>query len=1009
MRGTKTMYRRTAKIRELKRATTRNGRFLLLSTVFSLSFIAALLGTAFAFFSDSSGSFATATSGNLHIGATLKINDTPGSLIHSPEITTSDASDPRCDNMNCYGQNQGSTGLRIQPNTIQSFSYTLANTGTTNYTNYTGDRIAAWIESEYMPPEDPTTPFVSLLPNGDGIVFDGTNYIDTGIMTSNNLTVQVDAQQDCGGLLNLGAANYLVGANANNNSNYYIYSTTTGLSCLLSAQTWHAGLGTQTLNSSVSLNLLTSGDPATFMLTTNPVGGQLIINNQSAASTTGTLITTPESIYLGARNNNGIANGNFSGTISALVAASSTTGELLANYQPAARCNPSSSTMVFGFWDTVSQTFITQTAGNAFSQSVSTPYAQACANIVYTEPVAPIPNPMQILLYPASISDSTIDTELSAMLAGSTTTSPSAIASLNGSSCTSSFPGTDAGISPVCMTDVLTAARTGTDDTLGKQTAIKASQTYNYKFVVYLPSNTPPSYENIIINFGVSSGARGDVALNWREQIHPYISAMTTGGSNPDLSVIGNTQPFLDQVANDSASKQNYLQSIIAGTDKKLGTCSFTVGSPCEMSIANDGGFDPSKVGTYNVVYSAINNYGNAVTLVVPIEVWNFKRIANGMYHGIALGTNGSVWTWGYNIDGQRGQGNTTSAASLPAVTRIDQGHLGGLPAIDIAGSYNSSCAINSAGTAYCWGNYLDGALGNGGETGDGTAPSSVIMPDGVTFSQIDGSTGSDASYDVQFAAIGSDGNVYTWGSGTSYRTGTGSTADTLVPTRITNSTGTPFVQVDVGATGGAAVTSAGQVYVWGMNNQGQMAYGNTTATNATTSLPHPVSGLSNVKQVSYGGYASNGFVMALKTDGTVWNWGWGVYGLLGNNSTATQPTPVQATVTNVRDIEAGADRGMYVVGNDIWGAGYNDNNETFTQDISPRTTPTLSTMANIAGNVGMITEGYNNAWVLSKDGKKVWGIGYSTLSGQEFGNPDRYTSSFDEAIPWAFEPEPVP
>ena len=56
------------------------------------------------------------------------------------------------------------------------------------------------------------------------------------------------------------------------------------------------------------------------------------------------------------------------------------------------------------------------------------------------------------------------------------------------------------------------------------------------------------------------------------------------------------------------------------------------------------------------------------------------------------------------------------------------------------------------------------------------------------------------------------------------------------------------------------------------------------------------VSGLTDVKQISTGHYHS----MALKTNGTVWSWGWNHFGQLGDGTTTSRRVPVQ-----VRDLTA--------------------------------------------------------------------------------------------------------
>jgi alpha-tubulin suppressor-like RCC1 family protein len=52
------------------------------------------------------------------------------------------------------------------------------------------------------------------------------------------------------------------------------------------------------------------------------------------------------------------------------------------------------------------------------------------------------------------------------------------------------------------------------------------------------------------------------------------------------------------------------------------------------------------------------------------------------------------------------------------------------------------------------------------------------------------------------------------------------------------------------------------------------------------------VTGLTGVTAISVGGFHS----YALKNDGTVWAWGWNLYGMLGNGTTTDSYTPVQVS-----------------------------------------------------------------------------------------------------------------
>ena len=405
------------------------------------------------------------------------------------------------------------------------------------------------------------------------------------------------------------------------------------------------------------------------------------------------------------------------------------------------------------------------------------------------------------------------------------------------------------------------------------------------------------------------------------------------------------------------------------------------------------------EYGDYTITYRATNSQGLlSLPLIINIEIWQFINIQNGTFHGIALTSHGQAWSWGWNSDGQRGIGAPYSnMQNHRAPTLIPQSDFGGLPVTDVAAAHHTSCAINIAGAAYCWG------LGSSGERGDGTtigialSPVAVIMPQGITFQQISGPKGTNTS--GSFGALGSDGNVYTWGSGAGRGLGTGNSYSHTTPVRITN-TG-DIVYVWQGNHGGAAVTDTGQVYVWGRNNRGQLGRGDT-AENDANSLPGLVPGLSGVSRVSYGGYGGNGgHVLALKTNGEVWGWGW-AYGVNGQNNNQTTPLQV-ANISNARFVNAGADFSHFVVGNDVYGIGYSDAGEIFGGNNTSKATPTISPMENIAGNVGTTTGGYNNAYIMDKNGVTLWGVGYSDAAGQQFGSTEVQNSSVSVAIPWTF------
>ena len=448
-----------------------------------------------------------------------------------------------------------------------------------------------------------------------------------------------------------------------------------------------------------------------------------------------------------------------------------------------------------------------------------------------------------------------------------------------------------------------------------------------------------------------------------------------------------NKEPFIDQIANNSIAKNNYLLALVKAIDYQGNDISSSI------TVINDGGFDPSSVGNYTVSYEVTDSNTNTTTLNLTIDIWNFVKIVNGEDFSLALGSNGSVWTWGYNPYGQRGLGNTTTAANYRAPTIIPQSHFGNLPVIDIAAGYTSGFALNSAGQTYSWGNGASYQLGNGA-TGNKTRPSPVKQPTGVKFTQI-------SCFYQTGAGLGRDGNIYTWGYSGYGATGSGNTNDKANVSAITSSGN--FKYISQGTYGGAAVNNSGQVYTWGSNIEGIIGIGSTGGYNYKPTL---VPNLNNIKEISYG----TRHILALANNGNVYVWGDNGSGRLGLGNTTTRSSPVlNPNLSNVIQVNAGYDFSQFRVGNNIYSCGYADYGELFGGNTTIRTSPTISNLANVQNNVGYITGRLSNAFILSANGKTVYGIGNCTAAGQQFGSTATQATSTAAVVPWTFTPPAAP
>jgi alpha-tubulin suppressor-like RCC1 family protein len=277
---------------------------------------------------------------------------------------------------------------------------------------------------------------------------------------------------------------------------------------------------------------------------------------------------------------------------------------------------------------------------------------------------------------------------------------------------------------------------------------------------------------------------------------------------------------------------------------------------------------------------------GNGTTTdsSIPVQVSslsNVTAIVAGGFHSMALKSDGTMWAWGYNANGEVGNGTTTDA-----LTPVQA--LSGVSSIG-AGFYHS-LAVKTDGTAWSWGYGYSGQLCNGssGSSAPTSTPTQFL-------------TGAKAAGggDEISAVLMADGTVRTCGSGEFGELGNGASGSgnrSSTPVQVSNLSG--VTAIAVGPVFGLALKSDGTVWGWGDNYGGGVGNG-TTGVQAT---PAQTSGLSNITAIAAG--MGGGISMALKSDGTVYTWG---NGPLGNGTTDSSTTPVQVSgLTGVVAIGAG-------------------------------------------------------------------------------------------------------
>lgn len=273
---------------------------------------------------------------------------------------------------------------------------------------------------------------------------------------------------------------------------------------------------------------------------------------------------------------------------------------------------------------------------------------------------------------------------------------------------------------------------------------------------------------------------------------------------------------------------------------------------------------------------------GGVVPTSSPVAILGSLRFSE-MYGEDAtmfgLTPNGTAFAWGINANGQIGNGGVTPQSSPIAV-------LGGFKfaklSVASGASTNSMVlGLTTAGAAVAWGINTNGNLG----VNDVTARSSPVAVLGShTFADIQAS-GSDTA--GRYWAIGLDtaGAAWCWGANTKSVLGDGTQTSRSSPVAVLG--GLTFTRIFASPKGETAygLTSAGALYAWGENSQGQIGDGTTIDKSSPVAV---LGGLTFVKVIVY-----RKSVWAITADGTAYSWGANANGQIGDATVIAKSSPV--------------------------------------------------------------------------------------------------------------------
>ena len=270
---------------------------------------------------------------------------------------------------------------------------------------------------------------------------------------------------------------------------------------------------------------------------------------------------------------------------------------------------------------------------------------------------------------------------------------------------------------------------------------------------------------------------------------------------------------------------------------------------------------------------------GNTTNYSSPKQIGSltdWATLANDRSGVSAIKTDGTLWSWGQNNYGQLGQNSTAHKSSPVQVGALTNW-------LKISASNYTVGAIKTDGTMWTWGRNPYGGLGLG-TSGAYTNKSSPTQVGSL-------STWADISTGYNSIAIKTDGTIWTWGRNAYGALGLGNTSDYSSPKQVGALTN--WSKISAGAGWCAAIKTDGTLWTWGQGQSGKLGLGNTT----NYSSPMQVGALTNWSSV----YASQQSITSgIKTDGTLWTWGFNISGRLGLGDTIDRSSPTQlGSLTN--------------------------------------------------------------------------------------------------------------
>ncbi|MCL2862076.1 MAG: hypothetical protein FWE22_06670 [Firmicutes bacterium] len=354
---------------------------------------------------------------------------------------------------------------------------------------------------------------------------------------------------------------------------------------------------------------------------------------------------------------------------------------------------------------------------------------------------------------------------------------------------------------------------------------------------------------------------------------------------------------------------------------------------------------------------------GTIIDRLTPVQInihdARIVSVSAGTSHSLAIDEFGDLWAWGDNWMGELGDGTTISRNSPVQINT--EGRMNNARIVNISAGLHHSLAIDEFGNLWAWGDGHEGQLGDGAIGVMRTSPVRINTAGRINNNSV---TSISAGWKHSLA-IDEFGNLWAWGG--RGLVGDGTFINRPNPIQINTSgriNNASVLIISAGFEYSLAIDEFGNLWAWG-SNRGQFGDGTTTSRDSPVQINTAGRINSNsVTSISAGGEHS----LAIDEFGNLWAWG----NLLGVGTTVERrlsPVQINPTNDNMAKISAGWHHSLAIdeFGN-LWAWGRNENGQLGDGTTVERHSPLQINTAGRMNNARVISISAGGAHSLAID-----------------------------------------